>query len=92
MHLGRLVSLKSKLPINVHVPPSMQINVHVPPSMQINVHVPPSMQINVHVPPSMQINVQVNLIITLSLGSIETDCVISEPCYNEVIYYGHIAK
>ena len=29
---------------------------------------------------------------TLSLGSIETDRVISEPCYNEVIYYRHIAK
>ena len=36
--------------------------------------------------------VQVNLIITLSMGSIETDRVISEPCYNEVIYYRHIAK
>ena len=36
--------------------------------------------------------IQVNLIITLSLGSIETDRVISEPCYNEVIYYRHIAK
>ena len=35
---------------------------------------------------------QVNLIITLSLGSIETDRVISEPCYNEVICYRHIAK
>ena len=30
--------------------------------------------------------IQVNLIITLSLGSMETDRVISEPCYNEVIY------
>ena len=35
---------------------------------------------------------QVNLIITLSLGSMETDRVISEPCYNEVIYNRHIAK
>ena len=25
-------------------------------------------------------------------GSIETDRVISEQCYNEVIYYRHIAK
>ena len=37
-------------------------------------------------------NVQVNLIITLSLGSMKTDRVISEPCYNEVIYNRHIAK
>ena len=29
---------------------------------------------------------QANLIITLSLGSIETDHVINEPCYNEVTY------
>ena len=29
------------------------------------------------------------LVITLSLGSIETDRVISEPCYNEVIFYRH---
>ena len=36
---------------------------------------------------SIALKVQVNLIITLSLGSIETDRVISEPCYNEVIYY-----
>ena len=36
--------------------------------------------------------IQVNLIITLSLGSMETDHVISEPCYNEVIYNRHIAK
>ena len=35
---------------------------------------------------------QVNLIITLSLGSKQTDRVISEPCYNEVIYNRHIAK
>ena len=35
---------------------------------------------------------QVNLIITLSLGSLETDRVISEPCYNEVIYNRHIAE
>ena len=34
-------------------------------------------------------DVQVNLIITLSLGSLETDHVISEPCYNEVIYNRH---
>ena len=39
-----------------------------------------------------QVYIQVNLIITLSLVSIETDRVISEPCYNEVIYYRHIAK
>ena len=38
------------------------------------------------------IHVQVNLIITLSLGSMKTDRVISEPCYNEVIYNRHIAK
>ena len=38
------------------------------------------------------IHVQVNLIITLSLGSMETDRVISEPCYNEVIYNRYIAK
>ena len=36
--------------------------------------------------------IQVNLIITLSLGSMKTDHVISEPCYNEVIYNRHIAK
>ena len=36
--------------------------------------------------------IQYNLIITLSLGSIEVDRVISEPCYNEVTYYRHIAK
>ena len=36
--------------------------------------------------------VQANLIITLSLGSIETDRVISEPCYNEVTFYRHIVK
>ena len=35
---------------------------------------------------------QANLIITLSLGSIETDHVISEPCYNEVTLYRHIVK
>ena len=34
--------------------------------------------------------VQVNLIIMLSLGSMETDRVISEPCYNEVIYNRYI--
>ena len=34
---------------------------------------------------------QVNLIITLSLGSMETDRVIGESCYNEVIYNRHIA-
>ena len=38
------------------------------------------------------IYIQVNLIITLSLGSIETERVISELCYNEVIYYRYIAK
>ena len=37
-------------------------------------------------------SIHVNLIITLSLGSIETDRVISELCYNEIIYYRHIAK
>ena len=37
-------------------------------------------------------DIQVNLIITLSLGSMETDRVIGEPCYNEVIYNRHIAK
>ena len=36
--------------------------------------------------------VQINLIITLSLGSMKTDHVISEPCYNEVICNRHIAK
>ena len=36
--------------------------------------------------------IQANLIITLSLGSIETDRVISEPCYNEVTFYRHIVK
>ena len=36
--------------------------------------------------------IQVNLIITLSLGSMKTDRVMSEPCYNEVIYNRHIAK
>ena len=39
-----------------------------------------------------EFTVQVNLIITLSLGSMKTDCVISEPCYNEVIYNRYIAK
>ena len=38
------------------------------------------------------IDVQVNLIITLSLGSMKTDRVIGELCYNEVIYNRHIAK
>ena len=33
-----------------------------------------------------------NLIIKLSLGSIETDRVICEPCYNEVTFYRHIVK
>ena len=37
-------------------------------------------------------SVQANLIIMLSLGSIETDHVISKLCYNEVTYYRHIAK
>ena len=37
-------------------------------------------------------DLQVNLIITLSLGSMKTDHVISESCYNEVIYNRHIAK
>ena len=39
-----------------------------------------------------RIPVQVNLIITLSLGSMKTDRVISEPCYNEVTYNRHITK
>ena len=33
------------------------------------------------------IHVEVNLIIRLSLGSIKTDHVIIEPCYNEVTDY-----
>ena len=41
-------------------------------------------------PSSVQIDLQVNLIITLSLGSMKTDRVISEPCFNEVIYNRHI--
>ena len=36
--------------------------------------------------------VQYNLIITICLGSKETDRVICEPCYNEVIYYMHYRK
>ena len=36
--------------------------------------------------------VQANLIVMISLGCIETDGVLSEFCYNEVIYYSHIAK
>ena len=36
--------------------------------------------------------VQANLIITLSLGSMKTDRIISEPCYNEVIYNRQVAK
>ena len=36
--------------------------------------------------------IQVNLIIMLSLGSMETDHVISEQCYNEVIYNRYITK
>ena len=35
---------------------------------------------------------QAKLVITLSLGSKVTDRVISEPCYNEVIYYRHIHR
>ena len=38
------------------------------------------------------VKVQVNLIITLSLGSMETDRVMNEPCCNEVIYNRHIVK
>ena len=45
-----------------------------------------------HILASIMNLVQVNLITTLSLGSKETDRVISEPCYNEVIYNRHIAK
>ena len=37
-------------------------------------------------------DIQADIIITLSLGSIETDCVISEPYYTEVVYYRDIAK
>ena len=36
--------------------------------------------------------VQANLIITLSLGYIEVDCVISELCDNEVTFYRHKVK
>ena len=35
---------------------------------------------------------QVNLIITLSFGSMKTDRVISELCYNEVVYNRHGKK
>ena len=35
---------------------------------------------------------QPHYFITLSLGSMETDSVISEPCYNEVIYNRYITK
>ena len=48
--------------------------------------------ITLHCRESVGVMVQVNLIITLSLGSMKTDRVISEPCYNEVIYNRHIAK
>ena len=47
------------------------------------------------IPLRTSVLLQVNLIIQtdmLSLGSMETDRVISEPCYNEVIYNRHIAK
>ena len=37
------------------------------------------------------LKIQVNLI-TLCWGSMETDRVISEPCYNEVVYNRHITK
>ena len=39
-------------------------------------------------------HVHVNFIITLSLGSMKTGNVITlvKPCYNDVIYNGHIAK
>ena len=40
----------------------------------------------------MEMLIQVNVIITLSLGSMKTDRVISEPCYNEVIYNRHYSK
>ena len=40
----------------------------------------------------MTLNIQVNLIIMLSLGSMKTDRVISELCYNEVIYNRYITK
>ena len=36
--------------------------------------------------------VKVNLIITLSLGSTESDSVISELCYNVVAYNSHVIK
>ena len=38
------------------------------------------------------LTVQYNLIIMLCLGSKETDRVICEPCYNEVIYYMYCRK
>ena len=37
-------------------------------------------------------SLQVNLIITLSMGSTESDRVISELCYNEAAYNRHIVK
>ena len=46
----------------------------------------------IHVALTRELDIQVNLIITLSLGSMKTDRVISEPCYNEVVYNRHIAK
>ena len=42
--------------------------------------------------PSLWNQVQASLIIMLSLGSIETNGDISEPCYNEVSFYRHICK
>ena len=42
--------------------------------------------------PLFQNQVQVNLIITLSLGSTESDSVERELCYNEVAYNSHVIK
>ena len=36
--------------------------------------------------------IQANLIVTRCLASMKTDCVISEPCYNDVIYNRHITR
>ena len=47
---------------------------------------------NISVALEVPLSVQYNLIITLSLGSIEADRVIVKPCYNEVTCYRHIAK
>ena len=44
------------------------------------------------IPLQTPVLLQYNLIITLCLGSKDTDGVICEPCYNEVIYYMHYKK